>query len=606
MTTVLRYLTRAALVLAIALLPASPAATGQAPSTAQATTAAPDGKKVLTLADYGSWKRITSDRHQRRRQVGDLHVFAQRRRRDAVRQATRRRQALHDADRLGGRRGPRRRPRRWRRRRRACSFPTTDGGLATTSIRRRRRPGARVARGGGRGAGARGGAPAPGAAPGAAGSAGPVRQFELLDLTSGAKYNVPNAAGFQFSKGSQWLAIKMNGVPTDTTHRGADLLVRRLATGATQNIGNVTQYDFDDSGRMLAYTVDATGRMGNGVYVANLATEREPRARQRRHGLRRPGLARRSSTSLAVLRGDKPKGKGPARERRCSPGRTPAPRSREDVEWDPSKDAAFPKGFVLSEFTAPRWSKDGARMFVGIKAQEDTPVETARQTANLDIFHWKDVELQSEQMIRIGAGAARDVRGDVTVASKTVRAARRRHDSERHADRRRSLGDRPRRHAVRARISPKASRHAPTTTGSTRRPARARSSPSSSLRTMGTSPDSQWFLYLDNQHVMASNLVTGKIVPRRPGDRQELHQHRQRSRGRKADLGRGGLVEGRQVGAALRQVRRVVAAARRRQGHAICTSGIGAAQQVQLRLTRLGAAGGGRGGRGGGGGGAPR
>ena len=61
MTTVLRYLTRAALALAlaIALLPASPAATGQAPSAAPATTAAPDSKKVLTLADYGPWKRIT-------------------------------------------------------------------------------------------------------------------------------------------------------------------------------------------------------------------------------------------------------------------------------------------------------------------------------------------------------------------------------------------------------------------------------------------------------------------------------------------------------------------------------------------------------------------
>src|SRR5262249_19309942 len=30
------------------------------------------------------------------------------------------------------------------------------------------------------------------------------------------------------------------------------------------------------------------------------------------------------------------------------------------------------------------------------------------------------------------------------------------------------------------------------------------------MRTMGTSPDSQWFLYLENQHVVAYNLTTGK------------------------------------------------------------------------------------------------
>src|SRR5215813_4407856 len=63
MTTMLRTLTRLALViaLALALLPAAPAATGQRDASAPAPAAAtgPDGKKVLTLADYGPWKRIT-------------------------------------------------------------------------------------------------------------------------------------------------------------------------------------------------------------------------------------------------------------------------------------------------------------------------------------------------------------------------------------------------------------------------------------------------------------------------------------------------------------------------------------------------------------------
>ena len=43
----------------------------------------------------------------------------------------------------------------------------------------------------------------------------------------------------------------------DTSHRGSDLLLRRLADGVTQNIGNVNQYDFDTAGNLLAYTVDA-------------------------------------------------------------------------------------------------------------------------------------------------------------------------------------------------------------------------------------------------------------------------------------------------------------------------------------------------------------
>jgi hypothetical protein len=104
----------------------------------------------------------------------------------------------------------------------------------------------------------RGAAGAPGRA-GAAGAAGAqVRRLEILDLTSGAKYALPNASGFQFSKDSQWLAVKMNGTP-GAAHRGTDLILRKLSTGVNQIIGNVFQYAFDSTGRTLAYTIDAAG-----------------------------------------------------------------------------------------------------------------------------------------------------------------------------------------------------------------------------------------------------------------------------------------------------------------------------------------------------------
>src|ERR1019366_6802771 len=48
--------------------------------------------------------------------------------------------------------------------------------------------------------------------------------------------------------------------------------LRDLKAGATRNIGNVNLYDFDDSGRLLAYTVDAAGHLGNGVYLMNMSS----------------------------------------------------------------------------------------------------------------------------------------------------------------------------------------------------------------------------------------------------------------------------------------------------------------------------------------------
>ena len=53
---------------------------------------------------------------------------------------------------------------------------------------------------------------------------------------------------------------------------GADLILRDLTTGADHAIGNVDQYDFDDAGKLLAYTVDAVEKLGNGVYVLDPAT----------------------------------------------------------------------------------------------------------------------------------------------------------------------------------------------------------------------------------------------------------------------------------------------------------------------------------------------
>ena len=53
--------------------------------------------------------------------------------------------------------------------------------------------------------------------------------------------------------------------------------------------------------------------------------------------------------------------------------------------FDPAKAASFPKDMVVSEFTAPRWSKDGARLLVGLKEQDaEKPASTDPQ-ANVDV-----------------------------------------------------------------------------------------------------------------------------------------------------------------------------------------------------------------------------
>ena len=86
---------------------------------------------------------------------------------------------------------------------------------------------------------------------------------------------------------------------------------------------------------------------------------------------------------------------------RFSPGRGIAKGAGKAFTYDPSKDASFPKGMVLSEFTAPRWSKDGSRIFVGIKEQESDIAGADSNKANVDIWHWKDQTPQSVQIVQL-------------------------------------------------------------------------------------------------------------------------------------------------------------------------------------------------------------
>jgi dienelactone hydrolase len=610
MTNTLRFLVRSAMALALAvvLLPAAPAArqqpdTERPPATSAARTA-PDGKKILTLADYGPWKRIASTAisddgkwvtYTLNPNDGDDTLYVKQLDGDTLYTIP-----IGSAPAAGARGG-------------GGGAGRGGGGGQTVQFSDDSRwigyyvnPPARAAgrgRGGagGRGAGRGGPAPqrggdAPPAAPAnAATSPESVRRFELLDLTSGAKYPVPNASGFQFAKGSGWLAIKINGTAGDSSHRGTDLLLRRLSTGITQNIGNVNQYDFDDAGKWLAYTVDAANKMGNGVYVTSLTTG-DTRALDG-SAKEYDGLAwGDSSTRLAVLRGEKPEGKAEKANVLLAWTDAGATDARA-AEWDPGKDASFPQGLVLSEDTTPRWSKDGTRVFVGVKAQQDTRAEATEPQANLDIYHWKDVELQSEQLLRVSQARRATLAAVVTPSTgKFVKLA---DDAIKTvtptADDRWAIGRDPtpyERDFSEGQPARGDFYKIDTATGARTLIAKHL------LRTMGASSDSKWFLYLENQHVMAYSLDTGKTVRVDAGGASFINTDSDLAAEKPIWGVAGWSKDGKSV--LLYDKYDVWSQPLDGGRGSDLTGGAGAAQQVQLRLARL--EGGGRGGRGGGGG----
>ena len=457
-------------------------------------------------------------------------------------------------------------------------------------------PSAGAGRGGGRGGGGGRGQPATALIPGAA-----QRRFELLDLASGAKYSVPDAASFKFSKGSKFVAIRANKASATAKHNGADLLLRELASGISQNIGNVNLYDFDDSGRMLAYTVDAAERVGNGVYLIDLATSQSKVLSSSSLDYDQLSWGG-NGTSLAVLRGDKKK-EDLQRDNMLFVWRLRGAQILGAVEYDPSKDAGFPKGFVLSEFAALRWTRDGSRIYVGLKDQEPdpgTPAAGAEPKANVDVWHWKDNEVQSVQIVRLAQERRATLPAVFDVArDKLVRIA----DSVMHnvtptPDPKWAIGriDTTYRTEVQWGGS-KADYYRVNTETGERTPIDKALS-----RTMGSSPDGKWFLYLKNKLVYAYNTETNTTVSLGSGEKLSFVDADDDHPYEKPTYGVAGWSkDGKSV--ILNHEFDLYSVPLDGGAPVNLTGGVGTAQQIVFRLVRLDrAGGGGRGGRGGGGG----
>jgi dipeptidyl aminopeptidase/acylaminoacyl peptidase len=348
--------------------------------------------------------------------------------------------------------------------------------------------------------------PTPAGRGGRGGNAGP-RTFELMNLASGDKWSAPNAQAFKFAKGSMYLAVHLaRASRSDTSHAGSDLLLRDLASGATRNIGNVGDYDFDDAGALLAYTVDAADNLGNGVYLVDMGSG-TTRALDAMAG-DYAGLAwSEHGTDLAALRGSKTKG-NKQKDNVLLAWTGLAAKGGNETVYDPGKASDFPKGFVLSEFATPRWSDDGARVLVGIKEQEAEPPESDEPQANVDVWHWKDAEVQSVQVVRLQQELRSTFASSVLVPSGTfVQLADSAMPTVQMVDDG-SWGvgrnDTTYRgevawggsHADYYRVNAATGAHALIA--------------DNLWRTMGTSPDSKWFLYLQKQHVYAYSAESGK------------------------------------------------------------------------------------------------
>jgi len=219
----------------------------------------------------------------------------------------------------------------------------------------------------------------------------------LVNLKTGVKTEIDDAASAAFSKGSGWYAVQKNKADQAAKTNGRDLVMTDLRTGMVQRIGNVSGFSFNKAGTLMAYTIEAPDSTGNGVLIMDLAA-----------GTSRPldtdpvmysQLSwNEEGTALSVLKGKTPKGKTYRANSLLI--FTALESTPVKFAYDPSADKSFPEGFILSENGKITVSDDLNRFFFGIRKQEpkiekkpgDPPV------ANVDIWHWNDEKIQSVQI----------------------------------------------------------------------------------------------------------------------------------------------------------------------------------------------------------------
>jgi dipeptidyl aminopeptidase/acylaminoacyl peptidase len=240
----------------------------------------------------------------------------------------------------------------------------------------------------------------------------------LVSLADNKQTTFEKVRTFSFSGDSpSWIAIQFmapEGAPKDpTAAKGTDVLLYNLVTKKSFNLGNVAEFSFNKAGDQFAYTVDANGQNGNGIFLRDMKTGittalDNDKATYKSINWNEVGNA------FALLKSNKDE------------------KYKDDVfsiigiskingdltskiVYNGIEDSTFPKGMGINTNAGPYWSDDQTTLFFGINTltkKEDKkpegktdslakakpePKKEDIEKPDMIIWNWQDKRLQSAQ-----------------------------------------------------------------------------------------------------------------------------------------------------------------------------------------------------------------
>ena len=215
----------------------------------------------------------------------------------------------------------------------------------------------------------------------------------LRDLTTDTTVTVAGIESFSFSPTGTHLAMRRyapesrdgatpppGGGNNETQAPGTTLLVRELATGRDLTFGSISEIAWQDDGSLLAMALTVDGGVGNGIQLLDTATG-ALRVLDSSSSTYTGLTWRKDSAALAALRSSSNENReGPTHIALVWPDLQKTPDITRTL--DPTANGQLPADLRIVRFRAPRWSEDGAWLFVGVAPWAAKPSAMARDRSS--------------------------------------------------------------------------------------------------------------------------------------------------------------------------------------------------------------------------------
>ncbi len=274
----------------------------------------------------------------------------------------------------------------------------------------------------------------------------PATSVGVIELATGTKREFERVRSFRFA-GDRSNVIALQLMPPDAPAAGGPgapgggsgaaappsgsvMMLVDLAGGAPVTVAGVGEYAFDESGQLLAYTVDQRDQFGNGVQVRELATG-VVRALDGEKALYRRLTWADSGDALAVLRSVADTALKDTLTTVLGWSRllSKAPVAVSINE----RSTGMTTKLLVSSDRAPKWNDAQSVLYFGLRdphpiappsnaapvsaggnapapgagaGGQVAPAKQDEETPSLILWHWKDPRLQSQQQVQENADRA--------------------------------------------------------------------------------------------------------------------------------------------------------------------------------------------------------